>query len=61
MVCCALYSERKSNPVGKAQLKSKTVMPFYFSVSAFSGDLSYPLEQLQVRQVVTLVVDYVMQ
>lgn len=36
-------------------------MPFYFSESVFMGELSYPLELLQARQVVTFVVDYVIQ
>lgn len=34
-------------------------MPFFFSGRVFLGDLSYPVELLQGRQVVTLVVDYV--
>lgn len=36
-------------------------MPFFFTVSIFLGDLSYPVELLQGRQVVTLVVCYVIQ
>ena len=46
---------RKSNPMGKAKLKAKTVIPFFFSRRGFLGNLSYPGELLQGRQVVTLV------
>lgn len=50
---------KEIQPSGKSPIKDKDCNAFYFSV--FLEDLSYPLEQLQARQVVTLVVDYVIQ
>lgn len=58
---CVVLCTQKGNPIQwESAIKERTVMPFYFSVSIFL-DLSYPLELLQVRQVVPLVVDYVIQ
>lgn len=54
ILCFILRKEIQSS--GESPIKERTVRPFYFSVSIFL-DLSYPLELLQVRQVV----DYVIQ
>lgn len=59
VLCFVLIKEIQSS--GESSIKDKDCNAILLQCECFLGDLSYPLELLQARQVVRLVVDYVIQ